>query len=58
MHHNAHLIQHIQPKRLITGEPFIYVMEDFWKPLQDPLFADFIFNKQKTIRKQSGLGAL
>jgi type IV secretion system protein VirB4 len=31
-------------------------MEEFWKPLQDPLFADFAFNKQKTIRKQSGLG--
>ena len=43
-------------ERLITGEPFIYVMEEFWKPLQDPLFADFAFNKQKTIRKQSGLG--
>ncbi|MBK9949316.1 MAG: VirB4 family type IV secretion/conjugal transfer ATPase [Nitrospira sp.] len=43
-------------ERLITGQPFIYVMEEFWKPLQDPLFADFAFNKQKTIRKQSGLG--
>jgi type IV secretion system protein VirB4 len=43
-------------ERLITGQPFIYVMEEFWKPLQDPMFADFVFNKQKTIRKQSGLG--
>ncbi|MDH4078894.1 MAG: VirB4 family type IV secretion/conjugal transfer ATPase [Nitrospira sp.] len=43
-------------ERLITGQPFIYVMEEFWKPLQDPMFADFAFNKQKTIRKQSGLG--
>lgn len=43
-------------ERLITGEPFIYVMEEFWKPLQDPMFSDFAFNKQKTIRKQSGLG--
>lgn len=43
-------------ERLITGQPFIYVMEEFWKPLQDPMFSDFAFNKQKTIRKQSGLG--
>jgi len=35
-------------ERLITGEPFIYVMEEFWKPLQDPMFSDFAFNKQKT----------
>lgn len=43
-------------ERLITGQPFIYVMEEFWKPLQDPMFAEFALNKQKTIRKQSGLG--
>lgn len=41
---------------LINGAPFIYWMEEFWKPLQDPYFADFALNKQKTIRKQSGLG--
>ncbi len=41
---------------LINGEPFIYWMEEFWKPLMDPYFADFALNKQKTIRKQSGLG--
>ncbi len=41
---------------LITGEPFIYFMEEFWKPLMDDLFSDFALNKQKTIRKQSGLG--
>lgn len=41
---------------LINGAPFIYFMEEFWKPLQDEYFADFAFNKQKTIRKQSGLG--
>ena len=41
---------------LITGAPFIYVMEEFWKPLQDPMFSEFALNKQKTIRKQSGLG--
>jgi type IV secretion system protein VirB4 len=41
---------------LINGQPFIYWMEEFWKPLMDPYFADFALNKQKTIRKQSGLG--
>lgn len=41
---------------LITGEPFIYFMEEFWKPLMDEMFSDFALNKQKTIRKQSGLG--
>ncbi len=41
---------------LINGEPFIYFMEEFWKPLQDDMFTDFALNKQKTIRKQSGLG--
>ncbi len=41
---------------LINGAPFIYWMEEFWKPLADPYFADFALNKQKTIRKQSGLG--
>jgi type IV secretion system protein VirB4 len=41
---------------LITGAPFIYFMEEFWKPLQDEMFSDFALNKQKTIRKQSGLG--
>lgn len=41
---------------LITGAPFIYWMEEFWKVLGDEYFADFAKNKQKTIRKQSGLG--
>jgi type IV secretion system protein VirB4 len=41
---------------LIDGKPFIYWMEEFWKALMDPYFADFARNKQKTIRKQSGLG--
>ncbi|MFP1132969.1 VirB4 family type IV secretion/conjugal transfer ATPase [Asticcacaulis sp. W401b] len=43
-------------EELIDGRPFIYVMEEFWKPLQDDHFADFALNKQKTIRKQGGLG--
>ena len=41
---------------LITGDPFVYFMEEFWKPLQDSMFSEFALNKQKTIRKQSGLG--
>ena len=41
---------------LIDGRPFIYVMEEFWKPLMDPHFSEFALNKQKTIRKQNGLG--
>jgi type IV secretion system protein VirB4 len=41
---------------LIDGRPFIYLMDEFWKPLQDEVFSDFALNKQKTIRKQSGLG--
>lgn len=41
---------------LITGAPFIYWMEEFWKVLGDEYFADFAKNKQKTIRKQGGLG--
>jgi type IV secretion system protein VirB4 len=41
---------------LIDGRPFIYLMDEFWKPLQDEMFSDFALNKQKTIRKQSGLG--
>ena len=41
---------------LIDGRPFIYIMEEFWKPLMDAHFSDFALNKQKTIRKQNGLG--
>lgn len=41
---------------LIDGRPFIYFMEEFWKPLMDEMFTDFALNKQKTIRKQNGLG--
>jgi type IV secretion system protein VirB4 len=41
---------------LIDGRRFIYVMTEFWKRLSDPVFADFAKNKQKTIRKQNGMG--
>ncbi|MES2899568.1 MAG: VirB4 family type IV secretion/conjugal transfer ATPase [Pseudomonadota bacterium] len=39
-----------------TGAPFIYWMEEFWKVLDDDYFTYFAYNKQKTARKQSGLG--
>jgi type IV secretion system protein VirB4 len=41
---------------LIDGRRFIYVMTEFWKRLGDAVFTDFAKNKQKTIRKQNGLG--
>ncbi len=40
----------------IDGRRFIYSMAEFWKPLADEAFSDFAKNKQKTIRKQNGLG--
>ena len=43
-------------ENLIDGRRFIYVMTEFWKRLGDPVFTDFAKNKQKTIRKQNGLG--
>ena len=41
---------------LIDGRRFIYVMAEFWKRLQLPVFAEFAGNKQYTIRKQNGFG--
>lgn len=43
-------------ERLIDGRRFIYVMTEFWKRLRDPVFSEFANDKQKTIRKQNGLG--
>ncbi|MFP3693191.1 VirB4 family type IV secretion/conjugal transfer ATPase, partial [Burkholderia sp. SIMBA_048] len=43
-------------ENLIDGRRFIYVMTEFWKRLGDQVFTDFARNKQKTIRKQNGLG--
>jgi type IV secretion system protein VirB4 len=40
----------------IDGKPFIYVMEEYWKALENESFEDFAKNKQKTIRKLNGLG--
>ena len=41
---------------LIDGTPMIYHVAEAWKALGDPVFAPFIKNKQKTIRKKNGLG--
>jgi type IV secretion/conjugal transfer VirB4 family ATPase len=41
---------------VIDGRRFIYFMDEFWKWVNDPAFADFAGNKQLTIRKQNGLG--
>jgi type IV secretion system protein VirB4 len=42
---------------LIDGRPLIYVMDEFWKILDGGGgLKDFARNKQKTIRKQNGLG--
>ena len=42
---------------LIDGRPLIYVMDEFWKILDGGgALKDFARNKQKTIRKQNGLG--
>lgn len=42
---------------LIDGRPFIYVMDEFWKVLEGKGgLKEFAKNKQKTIRKQNGLG--
>lgn len=44
-------------ERLIDGRPLIYVMDEFWKILDGGgALKDFAKNKQKTIRKQNGLG--
>jgi type IV secretion system protein VirB4 len=40
----------------VDGRPFIYVVTECWAALDDPLFASFIRDKQKTIRKQNGIG--
>lgn len=40
---------------MLDGRRFMYIFDEFWKPLQDPYFEDLVKNKQKTIRKQNGL---
>ncbi|MBT9594901.1 MAG: VirB4 family type IV secretion/conjugal transfer ATPase, partial [Vitreoscilla sp.] len=41
---------------LIDGRRLVYVMTEFWKAIGDDSFAGFAKDKQKTIRKQNGLG--
>jgi type IV secretion system protein VirB4 len=43
-------------EELVNGERLIYVISEFWKALDHPMFSDFAKQKQKTIRKQNGLG--
>lgn len=44
-------------EELIDGRPLIYVMDEFWKILDGGgALKEFAKNKQKTIRKQNGLG--
>lgn len=43
-------------EEIIDGRRFAYFMDEFWKWLLDAAFSEFAFNKQKTIRKQNGLG--
>ena len=41
---------------LVNGTRLIYVISEFWKALDNEIFSDFAKQKQKTIRKQNGLG--
>jgi type IV secretion system protein VirB4 len=43
-------------EELVNGERMIYVISEFWKALDHEIFSDFAKQKQKTIRKQNGLG--
>ncbi|MCZ2203605.1 VirB4 family type IV secretion/conjugal transfer ATPase [Bartonella sp. A05] len=40
---------------MIQGQRFMYIFDEFWKPLQDTYFEDLAKDKQKTIRKQNGI---
>lgn len=51
----SYLIHRLE--ELIDGRPLIYVMDEFWKILDgEGGLKEFAKNKQKTIRKQNGLG--
>lgn len=43
-------------EELVNGERLIYAISEFWKALDHEIFSDFAKQKQKTIRKQNGLG--
>ncbi|MFT7773069.1 VirB4 family type IV secretion/conjugal transfer ATPase [Roseateles sp.] len=49
-----YLLQVMQ--ELVNGERLIYVISEFWKALDHEIFSEFAKHKQKTIRKQNGLG--
>jgi type IV secretion system protein VirB4 len=40
---------------LLTGEPVMMFMDEGWKLLSDPAFANYIVDKLKTIRKLNGI---
>lgn len=43
-------------ENMIDGRKFAYYMDEYWEAIGDQVFEDFAKNKQKTIRKQNGLG--
>jgi type IV secretion system protein VirB4 len=43
-------------EEMLNGEPLIYHVAEAWKALNDPVFAHFLKQQQKTIRKKNGLG--
>ena len=43
-------------EEMVDGQRLIYVISEFWKALDHEIFSDFAKQKQKTIRKQNGLG--
>jgi type IV secretion system protein VirB4 len=45
-----------QMQLMLNGEPLIYHVAEAWKALGDPVFAPFLKQQQKTIRKKNGLG--
>lgn len=45
-----------QMQLMLNGEPLIYHVAEAWKALSDPVFAPFLKQHQKTIRKKNGLG--
>ncbi|XHS77085.1 VirB4 family type IV secretion/conjugal transfer ATPase [Burkholderiaceae bacterium UC74_6] len=49
-----YLLQVMQ--ELVDGGRLIYVISEFWKVLDHEAFSEFAKQKQKTIRKQNGLG--
>ncbi|MCC5091133.1 VirB4 family type IV secretion/conjugal transfer ATPase [Xanthomonas campestris pv. raphani] len=40
---------------MVNGQPFIKVMDEFWKPLEDQFFTKWSKDGLKTIRKANGL---